>query len=151
VPKLTSSNRIVLSDPTNAKKYETGFDGWFRVVFQPTTTFKSIAVESKLYELMRLWLLGSRIAFDAGKRFVLVNVVREAAKTEVDIAKRFELHASCRDARAFARLTWEKIRDRVVLSDRSNADRERLLKYYHTKTLGYANGQLRRAFVTPAN
>jgi hypothetical protein len=144
--KFTSSNQIVPSDPTNAKKYETGFDAWFRHVFQPSTSFKSISVEAKLYELMRLWLLGSRIAFDAGKRFVLVNVVREGAKTEVDITKRFERYGRCGDTRGFTRLTWERVRNAVVLSASPNADRERLLKYYHTKTLGYAKGQLRRAF-----
>jgi hypothetical protein len=71
--KWLSGNRTKPTDPGNPKRYLTGGDGWFGKVFKPTTTFQKIAVDAKLYELMRLWLLGSWIADRAGKRFLLLN------------------------------------------------------------------------------
>ncbi len=143
--KLTSGNRTRPSNPANEKKYETAFDRWFSVVFQPSTTFVSVAVKGRLYELMRLWLIGTLIAAEARKQFVLVNVVRDG--TEADITARCERHARFDNSRQFVRLTWEQIRDLVVLSGPPDADMERLLVYFRTKTLGYTRrGRLRRAF-----
>jgi hypothetical protein len=147
--KLTSTNRSVPSHPKNAKKYETGFERWFSTVFQRSATFKSVAVEAKLYELMRLWLIGWRIASEMGKRFILVNVVREAATSESDISAKFASYARLdHTSREFIRLTWESIRDVVIESGQPNADKQRLLGYLRGKTLGYAGGHLRRAFET---
>jgi hypothetical protein len=147
--KLLSGNRTVPSDPSNPKKYETGIRGWFATVFRTSATFQSVAVDAKLYELMRHWLIGSRIANEAGKRFVLVNLVRAAAKTESCIHDRFGAHALLdSDSRDFVRLTWERIRDLVVLSEPPNPDKNKFLAYFRAKTVGYMNGSLHRAFGT---
>lgn len=152
--KLASGNRTTPSDPTNPKQYQTGFDAWFSTVFRPSSSFEAVAVEGKMYELMRLWLIGSRAAQEAGKRFVLMNVVREGATAEADIESRFGLHALQDDGRRFVRMTWERIRDRVVLPGPAVPERDLLLAYLKGKTLGYAVrsqggrefGELRRAF-----
>ncbi len=136
--KLASGNGTMPSDPANPKKYLTGFDAWFSTVFRPSSSFQAVAVEGEMYELMRLWLIGTRAAHEAGRRFVLVNVMRQAATAEADIESRFGLHARQEESRRFVRLTWERIRDRVVLSGPAMPERDLLLSYLHGKTLGYA-------------
>jgi hypothetical protein len=152
--KLASSNSPPPSDPSNAKQYQTGFEKWFSQVFQPSSSFQAVAVEGKMYQLMRLWLIGSRLAHQARKQFVLVNVIRAGATAEADIEERFGSHALQDVDRQFVRLTWEDIRDRVVLPGPVAAERDLLLAYLKGKTLGYAVrrqgsqefGELRRAF-----
>jgi hypothetical protein len=116
--KLVSGNRTDLSKPDDPKRYMTGFGNWFTAVFQPGSDFRAVAVAGRMYELMRLWLIGPRVAHEAGKRFVLANVVREGATAEADIESRFGRHIRQDDGRRFVRLTWERIRNGVVLPGR---------------------------------
>lgn len=153
--KLSAGNRTKPSDPENPKLYLSGGDSWFRSIFQPDVTFTKIAVEERLYELMRLWLLGSWIAAQAGKRFLLVNIVREGARTETDIEARFNALTQPNPQRAFVRYTWERIYSEVVLPRAGNPDADRVAQYLKEKSLGYSSvskgtqGKLRRAFILP--
>lgn len=149
--KLSAGNSTKPSDPDNPKLYLSGGDSWFATIFHPDATFTKIAVEKRLYELMRLWLLGSWIAAQAGKRFLLVNVVREGARIETDIEVRFNAHTQPNAQRAFVRCTWERIYSEFVLPRAGRPDADRVAQYLKEKTLGYSaasrgtQGKLRRA------
>lgn len=151
--KWLSGNRTKPTDPTNPKQYVTGDDGWFAKVFKPTTTFQKIAVDAKLYELMRLWLLGSWIAERAGKRFLLLNIVR--AKKEADIEARLGAHLEPSPLRSFRRFTWESLFTSVVRPRAGSPDADRIARYLREKTLGYrvvkgsGKAKLSRAFALP--
>jgi hypothetical protein len=106
-----------------------------------------------LYELLRLWLIGSWVANQSGKRFCLVNLVR--AETESDIEGRFGRHIQTSDARRFTRWTWEQVCSNIVSQQAGDAEADYLKLFFQNKTLGYAvakagnreRGRLRRAFL----
>lgn len=153
--KLSAGNRTKPSDPENPKFYLSGGGSWFGTIFHPDATFTKIAVEERLYELMRLWLLGSWIAAQTGKRFLLVNVVREGARIERDIEARFIALTQPNPQRAFVRCTWERIYSEFVLPSLGGPDADRVAQYLKEKTLGYSSvskgtqGKLRQAFILP--
>jgi hypothetical protein len=135
--KWLSANETNPSDPDNTKLYLTGGDHWFRNAFGPGTTFQKIAVEERLYELMRLWLIGSWIAHQTGKQFFLVNVVRQGANRERDIEDRVRAHLPAADRHRFIRLTWEGIHSTLVEPNRGCLQSDKLTHYLKEKTMGY--------------
>jgi len=153
--KLSAGNSTKPSDPNNPKLYLTGGDSWFGSIFSPDATFTKIAVEERLYELMRLWLLGSWIAAQAGKRFLLVNIVREGARREADIEVRFNTLTQSNPHRTFIRCTWESIYSDLMLPKPGNPEGDRVAQYLKEKTLGYSSvgkgtqKRLLRAFNLP--
>jgi hypothetical protein len=130
--KLGSSNAKGNSKP---KKYEDGCEWWFKQVFQPNSTFQSVAGDSEMYQLMRLWLIGSRIAHQQGKRFVLVNLVRGDA--EAAIERLFGVQCMQTEQRRFVRATWEQIYEQVVMPLPASESKELMCFYFRNKTLGY--------------
>jgi hypothetical protein len=151
--KLSAGNRTKPSDPENSKLYLSGGDSWFGRIFHPDATFSKIAVEERLYELMRLWLLGSWIAAQAGKRFLLVNVLRNGARSEKTIEARFEAITQSDSERAFVRCTWERIYSEFVGPREGSPTADLVGRYMREKTIGYSSmskgtqGKLRRAFI----
>jgi hypothetical protein len=151
--KWLSGNTTKPSNPNNPKHYMTGGDGWFRKVFKPTADFKPVAVNAKLYELMRFWLFGSWVAKQAGQRFLLINVVRGVK--EADIEGRFGAHIQSGPERRFRRVTWEGLYAGLVQPRAGCSDADRLALYLREKTIGYhrVNGggiaKLGRAFALP--
>ena len=150
--KLGAGNRTTPSNPRDPKFYETGANSWFKRIFRPDATFTKIAVDEHLYELMRLWLLGSWIAAQAGKRFLLVNVVRDGARQEQNIEARFKAVTQSDPQREFVRCTWERIYSEFVEPTPASHDAASLGQYMREKTLGYSSkkngtqGKLHRAF-----
>lgn len=145
--KFISSNKTIPSEPENTKKYLSGAESWYQNVFQSGSSFKVIAIQNKLYELMRLWLLGTWIAGRNERRFHLVNLVREPK--ELDIEPRFKRHIREGRNGTFCRQTWEDIYRFVDdAGGGSGAERTQLLDYFKEKTIGYgSSGRLLRAFV----
>ncbi len=152
--KLGSANATTPSDPTNPKTYMTGHGVWFHQVFRRCANFQSVAVAARLYELMRLWLIGTRIAHETGRRFLLLNLVRAGALEEANIEERIGRYIEQDDRRRFFRLTWEHVMAGVNGGMHGGPDLERLTRYFAGKTLGYVRqyegnrvfGVLRRAF-----
>jgi len=150
--KVLAGNRTKASNPENPKLYQTGGNSWFRTIFHRNATFTKIAVEERLYELMRFWLLGSWIAAQAGKKFLLVNVVRDGAKSERTIEARFNAITQNDPERAFVRCTWERIYSEFVEPQAGSPNADRVGQYMRQKTLGYSSvskgmqGKLRQAF-----
>lgn len=139
--KFLSGNETKPSDPNDSKKYLSGGDKWYKRVF--VSPYGTVAVEQKFYELMRFWLLGTWAAMKLGKRFVLVNLVRESEEEQVVAS--FGLHIKL-DGHQFLRTTWEDAYRFVKSSGRADKDREIFLKYLEGKSVGY-NGMRK---LTPA-
>lgn len=90
--KLGSTNDTKPSDVEGARRrYTGGGEGWYSSVV--SSPFDAVAVEQRRYELLRLWLLGSWSAAEHGKRFVLVNRVRDGFETDVPGVRREALPA----------------------------------------------------------
>lgn len=154
--KFGSGNSTKPSNPDDPKRYVIGCNRWFSQVFKSGTTFKTIAVDDRLYELMRLWLIGSWIADQARKSFCLVNIVRKSAKEDTNIESQFGRHVAPNEGRQFVRLTWEQLH-RQFVDGRTDPNSQRLGQYFKEKSLGYSiskrngreQGRLRRAFDIP--
>lgn len=142
--KLASSNSTQPSDAGGALiRYTTGAAGWCASVV--TSPFDLVAVEQRRYELLRLWLLGSWAAARLGKRFVLVNLVREGF--EEDVPGFAATHFRQNPGRLVHRCTWESVFRRAEGAPQHTAADKALLKYFAEKTLGYdGRGRLIRAF-----
>ena len=115
-----------------------------------TGSYHQVAVHSKLYQLMRLWLLGSWLAEQEGARFHLVNLVRW--QDERDVEDRFGSRYCCQlPERRFRRATWETIWDELPASGLSDQTVFRLGSYLANKSCGYgSDGLLQRAFTPRA-
>jgi len=88
--KLTAGNETIPSDTSNSKKYETGGDNWFSKVFK--SDYKTVAISERKYELMRFWLLGTRLAQQQDLDFYLVNLVLSEREKDIEtIFKRASL------------------------------------------------------------
>lgn len=142
--KLGSTNDTRPSDVEAARgRYTGGAGGWYSSVV--SSQFAAVAVELRRYELLRLWLLGSWSAAQRGKRFMLLNLVREGFET--DVLELAQTHFRQGPDRLVRQVTWESIcRAIEAASPHSTAD-EALLHYMRGKTLGYdGGGRLLRAF-----
>jgi hypothetical protein len=141
--KFTASNRTRPSDPENRKKYLTGGNGWYHQVF--ASSYETIAILDRMYELLRHWLLGSWLAAQSKRDFYLLNLVRE--EYERDIEMRFGRHINATAQRRFVRVTWEDLYRQIDEKIPPTVERDLLLEYLEHKTAGYNRfGQLQRAF-----
>ena len=141
--KLTADNETKPSEPQNRKKYEIGGDEWYQRVF--TSDYKTVAIEQKKYELMRLWLLGTWAAKQMDRDFYLVNLVR--ADREKDIEHRFGRHLKTDTKRNFVRWTWESIYKFVSENAPPSRDKQKFAIYFENKTIGYnRDGESQLAF-----
>ena len=141
--KFLSGNETVPSDPNNSKKYLTGGNRLFDRLFK--SPFGKVAVEKKLYELSRFWLLGNWVAGQAGKQFYLVNLVRD--QKEQFIEREFGSHISPGEGQHFSRASWEGIYQFVREAGAGHTDCGRILAYMKGKSSGYnALRQLQQAF-----
>jgi hypothetical protein len=130
--KFISGNETKPSHPNDSKQYLSGGDKWYERVF--ASPYGTVAVEQKFYELMRFWLLGTWAAKQQGKRFVLVNLVRESEQRQV--VANFSRHIKT-NGHQFLRTTWEDAYRFVKSSARAGEDREVFLKYIEGKSVGY--------------
>ncbi len=141
--KVTAPNNTVPSDKNNLKKYQTGADKWFSKVLR--SSYHTIAIEQKKYELMRLWLLGSWIAKQHNLDFHLINLT--LAQREKSIEPVFKEHLHETPRRKFIRITWEDICRQVRTNIPSGPETQTILEYFQNKTIGYGStGKLKKAF-----
>jgi hypothetical protein len=140
--KVGSASRTRPSNTDNPKRYEVGGDNWFHKVFRPEENFVTVADDAELYELMRMWLLGTWIAENEfnGKKFVLLNLVRK--RQELDIEELFGNKIVVNENRRFKRYSWEELYCQV----RPAVVDPRFHRFFTQKTMGYRNGQLQKMF-----
>lgn len=152
--KVRADNRTPGKDK-KPKLYATGGGGWWGQAFASASDFNRVAVDGRFYELMRFWLLGSWTAHQAGKRFLLVNVVRGDDNNESDIEARFGAHIQAGPQRRLVRATWEQVYKGIVQPRAGCPDADRLARYFQEKTIGYrpinrdSQARLSRAFNVP--
>ncbi len=142
--KLAASNNTVLKtrDPTVRWKYENGGNQLYRKVF--SSDFKTVALTSRKYELLRFWLIGSWIVQMLNLDYYLVSLaLSEKDKT---IEKDFKQHIREKTERTFLRTTWEAIYSFILKSSPESTEKSQITKYFRNKTLGYRNGKLQKAF-----
>jgi len=122
--------------------YTTGANGWYDQVFR--SNYQTV-VEAQKYELLRFWLLGTWMAQQMNKPFILANIVlREKEKT---IETEFSKHIQANDTRTFSRMCWEDVYNFIVKAGISNSDTDKMFHYFKNKTLGYdSNENLINAF-----
>ena len=141
--KLTAGNETAPSDISNSKKYEIGGDNWFSKVFK--SDYRTVAIDEKKYELLRFWLLGTWIAKQQDLDFYLANLV--LSEREKDIEAIFKRHLCENQKMKFIRITWEEIYQQILNSNLSGTDKDKMIKYFRNKTIGYdGNGRLQSAF-----
>jgi hypothetical protein len=139
--KLTASNKTTPSNRNARKKYLTGGNEWFKQVF--TSKYETIAIDSKLFELFRFWLLGTWLAVQIEKEFYLINLV--LSEREKDIEQRFNFHIREESNRHFKRMTWEYIYSFISNNSKDN-EKCSIQGYFRNKTVGYRSGSLQKAF-----
>ncbi len=150
--KLVAGNRTVPGSPLSREKYVAGGDGWWQTAFAAGCDYAEIAERDEKSELMRLWLLGTWMAAQQPTiDFRLVNVLRDQARSESDIETRFRKHLPEHLKTKFVRTTWEGIGQFVQAQAPESADKEKFLRYFSEKTMGYRNGVLQRAFQDSAS
>jgi hypothetical protein len=146
--KFGSGNSTEPSRAGRVQKYIGGGGRWFEKAFVPGSDLNNIAEVEKLYELMRLWLLGSWASRQKGKEFFLVNLVIE--KREKKIVEKFGPHIndSVSDGvGVFMRETWEDIYRLIDDMADEGPGKEKITEFFRGKTLGYSSkGKLQRAF-----
>lgn len=143
--KLTAGNETEPSNKNDSKKYETGGEGWYSRVFK--CPYRTVALKEKKYELLRFWLLGTWMAQQQDLHFYLINLV--LSERETDIQAVFEKLIDETERRKFMRITWEHIY-RYILSTGPAAEKDVMLRFFRTKTIGYdGKGNLRPAFSIP--
>jgi hypothetical protein len=143
--KLNAENNTVPSstDPSVRQKYENGCQRWFDKVFK--SDFNDIAVVNKKYELLRYWLLGSKIADYLQTKFVLISLVPQDKEKNIESAFGSLLKES--ENRRFMRITWEGIYRHLLKVGIESKDKETLIKYFNEKTVGYSGENwLQKAF-----
>lgn len=141
--KLITTNETTPTNPKELKRYLTGGNNWYDVVFR--SAYQTIAIKEKNYELLRFWLLGTWIAKQLDLDFCLVNLV--LSEREKDIEVIFKGHIYENQRRKFIRITWEDICYQILNSDLSRIDKDIMIKYFKNKTIGYdGNGKLQKAF-----
>lgn len=143
--KLNASNNTVpgSKDPAVKKKYENGCQGWYNKVFQ--SQFEEIAVIDKKYELLRFWLLGTKIADRLHTNFYLVNLVPQEKETTIESFFKKQIKES--SDRTFLRATWEEIYRYIENKAIANREKDVIVKYLTEKTVGYdRKRQLQKAF-----
>lgn len=139
--KFTATNETTPSNENVEDKLTSGGQGWWSKVF--ASDFKKVAIQQKLYELARFWLLGTWMASEMGLDFYLFSLVLD--RRDKDIEKRFNPHIRQTNNRKFQRVTWEQMLDMVETC--SVKDLSIIQNYIGNKTIGYNREQrLQRAF-----
>jgi hypothetical protein len=143
--KLNSDNNTVPSsiDPAVRRKFENGCQRWFDKVFK--SDFNDIAVVNKKYELLRFWLLGSKIADCLHSTFFLINLVPQEKEKNIEINFRSLIKEN--ESRRFMRITWEGVYGYFLKASVESKDKETLIKYFNEKTVGYGReNRLQKGF-----
>jgi len=141
--KLTATNNTTPSNRNIRNNYLTGGNEWIKQVF--TSKYETIAIDSKLFELFRFWLLGTWLASQMAKDFYLINIV--LTEREKDIEQRLFPHICQSGIRQFKKITWEDICKFIHENAPENNNKEVILNYFENKTIGYYRSNIQRAFI----
>jgi hypothetical protein len=141
----TCLNQKIKKPEEVESNYVSGGDGWWDKVF--SSDFKTLTKKGGIekYELSRFWLIGSWIASQLNLNFYLINLT--LSNKEENIENIFKKYIKKDGSKLFKRITWEQIFEYVSNNKLSGSDKEKVIDYLENKTLGYKNGNLKKAFV----
>jgi hypothetical protein len=130
-------------NPSGSERYQAGGRGWAAdVVEGPCRDF---AADRGEFELLRLWLIGSFLAQQVEKRFVLLYVAPSWSRGTSFAAASARFRQG--PDRQALRVDWEQIYRAVAAEHVAAPGALALLTYLEQKAAGYgADGVLRRAF-----
>lgn len=132
--KFMSGNQTVPTKPQEARsRYTSGGNGWYSAVV--SSSFEQVAIDDRLYELLRLWLLGTWAAHRRGVPFFLINLV--CRRRECEIKDTFGKHIKASPQSRFLRATWEGAMEHLRRVAPNHAVTARLEDYMRQKTAGY--------------
>ncbi|MDD5370772.1 MAG: hypothetical protein PHQ40_16950 [Anaerolineaceae bacterium] len=141
--KLTATHETTPSNPAVGQTYTTAVPGWFDRIFR--SNFETIAIKEKKYELLRFWLLGSRMADRAERAFSLLTVSRSNQAELID--GEFGRLIIQNEERKFISKSWEGIYSFILQNGPPILETQIVLAYIENKTTGYdPHDRLRRAF-----
>jgi hypothetical protein len=141
--KFGSSHNTTPSNENVKAGYVSAAHGWYNKVF--SAEFETIAIRERRYELLRQWLIGSRMADRAERQFLLLTVDLESQLAQAK--EPFSSLIVQSEQRRFACISWESIYQFVTRFGPPDFDTQILLAYLENKTLSYdKNGCLRKAF-----
>lgn len=141
--KLKSTNKADFNRNHKAEERKERIERYSR-----GSTFLKSSVEDIIdagyYQLMRLWLIGANIAENGGQNFYLLTIVRN--DYERDVALEFGKYIRQDEGTKFFRVSWEDIYDYVLTAGKTNDDKDKILRYFRNKTIGYEKDNLHGAF-----
>jgi len=140
--KLTSANKIDFNRTHTAKDKEERASRYRKGDRFLKLPFRDI-IDADYYELGRFWVIGCSIAEKLKKDFYLVNIV--LPRKENDIKRDFGKYIDSNQRRKFLRLAWEDIYQCISKGSLAT-NKEIMLEFFRTKTIGYKNQKLQKAF-----
>jgi hypothetical protein len=141
--KFTASHNTIPENPNVGEGYTRWKSGWYQSVF--TEDFHTVAIAHQKYELLRLWLMGSKLAEITDRSFYLITVGRQAQHQ--NIGKEFSPLVVQTPNRKFIPITWEDCYSFSCRFGPPVPDTYKLLAYLENKTTGYnPQGKLVKAF-----
>lgn len=108
-----------------------------------SSSYQTIAIDDKRYELMRFWLLGTWIAEQLNLDFELISLLRQA--NEKHLVNDFSQHINKIKGVCHSRISWEDIYKFIESTPEFNL-KDNMEQYFRNKTIGYNNGKLKKAF-----
>jgi hypothetical protein len=103
--------------------YTSASAGWYGKVFQ--RNFETVALERKKYELMRAWLIGSKIASQTGQAFYLVTISPDGLARQMDAE--FGSLIVQNEERAYLITSWEQMIQFIERSGPPTLQNQRIL------------------------
>ncbi len=141
------SVRAASRGPGDADRYQSGAGGWAAEVLDAPC--REMSADRGQFELLRLWLLGSLMAQQQGKRFLLLYLAPAWSSAPTFLAAAAHFRSSAE--RAAQRVSWEEIHGYVAGGLTQTPGALALLTYLEEKAAGYGqDGVLRRAFLLQA-
>lgn len=138
------SVRAAPRGPGDADRYQSGAGGWATEVLDAPC--RELSSDRGHFELLRLWLLGSLMAQQQGKRFLLLYLAPAWSSAPAFLAAASHFRPS--SERAAQRVSWEEIHALVAAELSQTPGALALLTYLEEKAAGYGqDGVLRRAFL----
>lgn len=141
--KFGSSHDTIPSNENVFDAYTTAIHGWYAKVF--SADIHTVAVAHKRYQLMRQWLLGTRMADRGEQNFLLLTVDIDS---QTPAARQpFSGMIRARNDRRFLNISWESIYHFIRRFGPPTFATQQILAYLEDKTLGYdRKGSLHPAF-----
>lgn len=138
---LANLDSEIASWMTNADRIRqclTACEGWYHEIFQPSAGLHEYNPEKPVATHLQMWLFGSWIARQQGKRFYLLDLYGQLRPVEDAVGRYFGQYLITNEQRRFFRLSWETLYRRIIAGQPLDRDTRRMTWFFHNKSYGYA-------------